>query len=134
MLKLSIISKDKNASHVKAIIKAAKLYNLETEVVNFESINEIKHFATQVVEFMELNQDHIAQATQFNELDLDKAFELEKGIDASRKELRKTSTKRIQEEGNVKAELLFMDVLKNFERIGDYSLNISQALRGIRGN
>jgi len=42
MLKLSIISKDQNASHVKAITKAAKLHNLKTEVVNFKSINEIK--------------------------------------------------------------------------------------------
>ena len=45
MLKLSIISKNQDALHVKAIVKAAKLYNLKSEVVDFKNINELKQKA-----------------------------------------------------------------------------------------
>jgi len=89
---------------------------------------EIKVFADQVIKFMRLNLLHIKRET-FSEQNLEDAYQLENQIDESRATMRTNSIKRIQEIGNVKSELLFMDILKNFERIGDHSLNISQALR-----
>jgi len=90
--------------------------------------DEIKIFADQVIEFIRLNIQQI-KSEVFSEKNLKDAYQLENQIDESRAIMRKNSVERIQEHGYVKSELLFMDILKNFERIGDYSLNISQALR-----
>ncbi|MDH5560461.1 MAG: Na/Pi cotransporter family protein [Deltaproteobacteria bacterium] len=90
--------------------------------------DEIKAFADKVIHFMRLNLEHLKKRERFDDSDLENAYRLENAIDESRSVLRNNSIQRIQEYGHVKSELLFMDILKNFERMGDYSLNISQAL------
>ncbi|MGC9363345.1 MAG: hypothetical protein ACP5FZ_02110 [Fidelibacterota bacterium] len=42
--------------------------------------------------------------------------------------LSKASRKRLQKGANVRAELLFIDMVQCYENIGDNSLNIAQAL------
>ena len=60
-----------------------------------------------------------------------RAFELENLMDKSRNILKRNARKRLQKGYDVKVQLLFIDIIRHFERIGDYSLNISQALRQI---
>lgn len=91
---------------------------------------EIKKFSDDVLEFIHFNIENLADASLSDE-DLKHAVELEAQIDASREDLRENSVKRIGETGRVKTEMLFMEIIKNFERIGDYSLNIAQALKRI---
>jgi phosphate:Na+ symporter len=57
------------------------------------------------------------------------AAELEKSIDKSRDRLRKMGRKRIEAGADVKAELLFIDVVRRIEKVGDYCYNIAGALR-----
>jgi phosphate:Na+ symporter len=57
------------------------------------------------------------------------AAELENSIDKSRDKLRKMSRKRIEAGADVKAELLFIDVVRRIEKVGDYCYNIAGALR-----
>ncbi|MDR2377124.1 MAG: Na/Pi cotransporter family protein [Treponema sp.] len=57
------------------------------------------------------------------------AAELEKSIDKSRDKLRKMGRKRIEAGADVKAELLFIDVVRRIEKVGDYCYNIAGALR-----
>jgi phosphate:Na+ symporter len=57
------------------------------------------------------------------------AAELENSIDKSRDRLRKMSRKRIEAGADVKAELLFIDVVRRIEKVGDYCYNIAGALR-----
>ena len=62
--------------------------------------------------------------------DMETAYQLENSIDRFRKELRKESMRRMTASGeNVKAEMLYIDMLNNMESIGNHSLNILQALR-----
>ena len=49
-------------------------------------------------------------------------------IDDMRNKLLDSSRDRLSKGSKPKAELLFMDIIKHLEHIGDYSLNISQAL------
>ncbi|MCP4751868.1 MAG: Na/Pi cotransporter family protein [Proteobacteria bacterium] len=88
---------------------------------------ELKDFSESVLEFMQFNIENLLNA-RLSEEDLKKAVEFEKENDKTRNALRETSVKRISETGLVQPEILFMEIIKNFERIGDYSLNISQAL------
>jgi phosphate:Na+ symporter len=57
------------------------------------------------------------------------AAELENSIDKSRDKLRKMGRKRIEAGADVKAELLFIDIVRRIEKVGDYCYNIAGALR-----
>ena len=60
--------------------------------------------------------------------DLDKSIEFENKIDNMRNSFIGLSGDRLSKDSNSKSELLFIDVIKHLEHIGDFSLNISQAL------
>ena len=60
---------------------------------------------------------------------LDKALAFENKIDEKRTALKKKARKRIQAGSDVKSELLYLDLVKHFEHIGDYSLNIAESLK-----
>ena len=53
---------------------------------------------------------------------------LEDQIDLLRKNLKKVARKRLEGGANVKAELLYIDLVRNIEKIGDRAFNISEAL------
>jgi phosphate:Na+ symporter len=56
------------------------------------------------------------------------ATELEDRIDKNRNKLRKLGRKRIEAGANVKTELLFIDLVRRIEKMGDYCYDISGAL------
>ena len=59
---------------------------------------------------------------------LELARELEDGIDAFRKDLKKVARKRLEGGADVKSELLYIDVIRRIENIGDNCFNISENL------
>ena len=40
-----------------------------------------------------------------------------------------SSSNRLAKDSDAKSELIFIDIIKHLEHIGDFSLNISQALQ-----
>ena len=99
---------------------------------NDEMNTEIMGLYNSVEEFMQWNNLFIKNNIQvMSEDDLVKSIDLEKEIDRTRNRLLDSSRKRLTNESNLKAELLYMDIIKHLEHIGDYSLNISQALEQI---
>ncbi|MDR2482150.1 MAG: Na/Pi cotransporter family protein [Treponema sp.] len=60
------------------------------------------------------------------------AREFEDRIDKSRDKLRKLGRKRIEAGENVKTELLFIDLVRRIEKLGDYCYSISGALSHMR--
>ena len=56
------------------------------------------------------------------------ANQLENTIDQSRKRLRREAVVRMSDPSNIKSEMLYIDILNQIERIGDYSLNILELL------
>jgi phosphate:Na+ symporter len=56
------------------------------------------------------------------------AKELEEKIDMSRNKLRKLGRKRIEEGADVKTELLFIDLVRRIEKLGDYCYSISNSM------
>ena len=53
---------------------------------------------------------------------------MEDSIDAMRQHLKRLARSRLEKGANVKAELLYMDMVRNLEKIGDYAFSISRAL------
>ncbi len=92
--------------------------------------DEIRSFSHQVTEFIQFNIENILDA-ETTDAELRTAIEYEMRIDESRENLRENSVNRIGESGKVEREMMFMEIIKNFERIGDYSLNIAEALKRV---
>jgi phosphate:Na+ symporter len=57
-----------------------------------------------------------------------RARALEEEIDESRNRLRKLGRKRIEAGADVKTELLFIDLVRRIEQLGDYCFDIAEAL------
>jgi len=109
------------------ILDAQKRYDEHIEL-HPTANQEIRDFADEVIKFILFNLDNL-QTVNLRDADLKIAIDLEIKIDNFRDRLRDSSVNRISESGQVKREMLFMDIIKNFERIGDYSLNISEAIK-----
>ncbi|MBN1327470.1 MAG: Na/Pi cotransporter family protein, partial [Candidatus Cloacimonetes bacterium] len=103
----------------KKYLKKIKLH--EKALKEFQDISEL------LLEFMTLYKKHINEHLENRVLDM--AFKLERKINILRDSLKKGAQHRLQTGSNVKSELIYLDLLKHFEHIGDYSLNIAQALR-----
>ncbi|WP_041610592.1 Na/Pi cotransporter family protein [Treponema brennaborense] len=56
------------------------------------------------------------------------AQDLEDQIDVFRKNLKKVARKRLESGADVKSELLYIDLVRNIEKIGDRAFSISEAL------
>jgi len=57
---------------------------------------------------------------------------MEDQIDQFRKNRKKIARKRLEEGANVKAELLYIDIVRNIEKLGDHAFSISEALAATR--
>jgi len=80
-----------------------------------------------VEEFLALLENQLGRATSQEQKA--RAAALEESIDRNRKKLHKLGRKRIEAGGDVKAELLFIDLVRRVEKLGDYCFEISEAYR-----
>jgi len=110
----------------KLSLLSQRKYNKQLEF-NEKIYNEINDYSNLIFEFIKFYTDNLN--VHLRRKDLDFAVNLENKINSSRNNLRKAARKRLQDGSEVRSELLYLDILKNFEHIGDNALNISQALR-----
>jgi len=92
-----------------------------------EALTSLEPLTEAVRKFLTLNREYIGKI--MDEEEMDKAYSLETKINNMRNALKKDSRKRLKSGYGVKGELLFIDIIKHIEHIGDFSLNISNALR-----
>ena len=94
-----------------------------------EMKNQISDLYSVVNEFLIWNHEFITNdMKQMSSDDLNKSIEYENKIDDMRNRFIEESGKRLGNDSNSKLELIFIDIIKHLEHIGDFSLNISQAL------
>ncbi|MDR2096754.1 MAG: Na/Pi cotransporter family protein [Treponema sp.] len=79
-----------------------------------------------VEEFLDFVRIHVGSPLSRKEIS--HARDLEEQINASQNKLRKLGRKRIQSGANVKRELLFIDLVRSIEKLGDYCYDMSGAL------
>ena len=80
-----------------------------------------------VKEFLVLLEDQLRSRQPV--IHKERAAELESSIDKGRRKLHKLGRKRIKAGKNVKAELIFLDIVRRIEKLGDYCFEISEAYR-----
>ncbi len=91
-----------------------------------EGLNSMFELLDQAFNIMRENLDRDPA-----EVELKKALEKEKEIDARKEELRKAHLRKIEEEEyNIKSGLIFHDLLTSCEKVGDHIINVSEGGTG----
>jgi phosphate:Na+ symporter len=101
----------------------------KNQIFKNKEINALIPYMALVEQFLAFVGDHLG-ASLAEEQRRD-AVKLEEDIDASRDKLRKLGRKRIEAGADVKTELLFIDLVRRIEKLGDYCYSISQSLSHI---
>jgi phosphate:Na+ symporter len=104
-----------------AVVKADKKIEFDKQ-----GAEEIKSYADTVKNFLAFNREHLG--VRMTASQLLEAETMENAIDKSRDILRKASRKRLKTGNHVKTEILFIDILRHIEHVGDHSFEISRAL------
>ncbi len=82
--------------------------------------------ARQFLQFIRININK-----KLDENKLSMASELEDQIDLFRKNLKKLARKRLEGGADVKSELLYIDIVRQIEKVGDNCFSISESLRAV---
>lgn len=96
---------------------------MKFQTSDMEKLLPYVELARQFLQFIHININK-----QLTQEKLELARELEDGIDAFRKDLKKVARKRLESGADVKSELLYIDMVRQIEKIGDNCFNISEAL------
>ena len=102
------------------------LHLLDQPVLCTNLLNHLDCALTPVEVFLLVGQ--IGFQNVESEIQMEFANELETQIDQERKELKKVARKRLEAGANVKAELVYMDFVKQIEKIGDCCFSIAEQL------
>ncbi|MDR2966005.1 MAG: Na/Pi cotransporter family protein [Treponema sp.] len=98
----------------------------KNRVFKKEEMDELVPYVGLVEEFLALLQEKLGQGMTIKSAIL--AKKLEADIGKSRKKLQKLSRKRIEAGKDVQTELLFIDLVRRIEKLGDYCGNITEKL------
>lgn len=133
----------KQLNHISNMIQIVdELENMSdscygTIMLILKSIEKKMKFQTEDMERLLPYIELVRQFLQFIRININKqltheklelAKELEDGIDAFRKDLKKVARKRLESGADVKAELLYIDIVRAIEHVGDNCFNISEIL------
>jgi len=95
-----------------------------------EDMDRLKPYVEIVDRFIQFVHANLNQPLSKEQLEI--AHNMEDQIDQFRKNLKKIARKRLEEGANVKAELLYIDIVRNIEKLGDHAFSISEALAATR--
>ncbi|ULQ58767.1 Na/Pi cotransporter family protein [Brucepastera parasyntrophica] len=91
-----------------------------------DDIERLIPYISLVQKFLVFIKEHINKHLTSDELLT--AQTLENAIDRFRKNLKKVARKRLEDGADVKSELLYIDVVRNIEKIGDHAFSIAEML------
>ncbi len=91
-----------------------------------DNIDQLGPYVGLVQELLDFASNHLS--TPLTEEEMHEAESIEDQIDSLRTKLKKTARKRLEAGANVKAELLYIDMIRTIEKIGDHAFAISENL------
>jgi phosphate:Na+ symporter len=97
---------------------------------NKDDIDRLHPYTDLAQKFLEFIREHINK--RLTPEQLKSAYELEEQIDDFRTNLKKVARKRLESGADVKTELLYIDLVRNIEKIGDRAFSISEALSEVK--
>lgn len=97
--------------------------------LNEQALEELSPYIETVEQFITFTKDHLNEHLSREELET--AYLYEDKINDFRNRLKDDAQTRLKDGSQVKSELLYIDIVRHIEQIGDHSLNVAQALRQI---
>jgi phosphate:Na+ symporter len=94
------------------------------------SLADLEPYTARVAEFIEFIKERLNRHLSREELNT--AFQLEESVNEYRNRLKDEAQERLSRGSDVKTELLYIEIVRKIEQVGDHALNIAQALRQIR--
>jgi phosphate:Na+ symporter len=91
------------------------------------AVEDLKPYTDLVGESLSFVEAHIGGSVTPDQLKV--AEDMENRIDLFKSQLKKTSRKRMQSGAEVKTELMFLDIIRHIEKIGDHAFAVSNVLR-----
>jgi len=98
------------------------------QIIKKKEMDALAPYLKQVEDFLNLVQENLRDTLSAGTLQ--EARKMESEINKNRDKLRKLGHKRLESGKNVKTELLFIDIVRRIERLGDYCLEIAETLAG----
>ena len=98
--------------------------------LNKPALTELTPYIDTVEQFVTFTKEHLNEHLSRDELET--AYLYEDKINDFRNRLKYDAQSRLKDGSDVKSELLYIDIVRHIEQIGDHSLNVAQALRQIR--
>jgi phosphate:Na+ symporter len=98
----------------------------KNQIFKGKEMKALAPYASMVGDFLNLVGDRLGRGLSAEEAAW--AKDLEDKIDQSRNRLRKLGRKRIEAGKDVKTELLFIDLVRRIEKLGDYCYDIAESL------
>ena len=95
-----------------------------------EEIQQLEPFTALTHNFLLFSKSKIGKP--LSEEDLALAVDYENRVDACRSELKKIARRRIKKGSDVKAELMFIDLIRHIEKIGDNAYSVAVTLREMK--
>ena len=118
------------ADSIFSLIRITQVRERKQLKFHDEGVTDLKPYLEKVEKFLNFIQQHLNEHLSSNEMI--EALQFEDAIDRTLKDLIKAARKRLRNGGDVRSELLYLDLIKELEQIGDYSLNVAEALRVVR--
>jgi len=97
---------------------------------NQTDLDRLEPYVEMVEQFLEFIKTNINKHLTQEQLTMAQFFEDQ--IDLFRKNLKKVARKRLEEGADVRSELLYIDIVRDIEKIGDQAFTISEALAQTR--
>ena len=94
--------------------------------ISKENMKKLVEYADFVDEFIHFVHDHLNSPMSPEQFQ--KACNIEDQIDNIRSELKTLASHQLEKGAAVKTELLYIDIVRNIEKIGDFAFSISKAL------
>ena len=94
------------------------------------AVEKLAPYSSKVVEFIVFIKEHLN--AHLSKVGLATAYDLEESVNEYRNHLKDEAQDRLGAGSDVKSELLFIEIVRQIEQIGDHCLNIAEALRQIR--
>ncbi len=94
------------------------------------ALADLEPYTDVVSNFINFITEHLNR--RLSEDELETAYQLENTVNDFRNRLKDEAQERLSQGAEVKSELLYIEILRQIEQIGDSALNVAQALRQMR--
>ncbi len=114
--------------HCEVLLRLARRMHDEKIAFNDETNQQANDISDHVIRFVKLIHSNASESSRTL---MNEASQLETAINEKRNQMKAGHTSRLREgKCDVDSELIFMDMITSFEKIGDHAFNVAQVLAG----